>query len=87
MVAGIGAGIITFPIMIRYLLEFFAWRGTFLILSGIALNLCVCGAVMRPKSTDKVSLLFLSEPGKVVAACMAFTVEAETRLKGFYLRA
>ena len=55
VVAGIGAGIITFPIMIRYLLEYFAWRGTFLILSGIALNLCVCGAVMRPKATDKVS--------------------------------
>jgi predicted MFS family arabinose efflux permease len=55
VVAGIGAGIITFPVMIRYLLEVYAWRGTFLILSGIALNLCVCGATMRPRSTDKVS--------------------------------
>ncbi|KAK7090891.1 monocarboxylate transporter 12-like isoform X2 [Littorina saxatilis] len=53
VVAGIGAGIITFPIMIRYLLEWFAWRGTFLILSGIALNLCVCGATMRPRANDK----------------------------------
>ncbi|XP_076435989.1 monocarboxylate transporter 12-like [Babylonia areolata] len=53
VIAGIGAGIITFPIIIRYLLEYFAWRGTFLILSGVALNLCVCGAVMRPRASDK----------------------------------
>ncbi|PVD19089.1 hypothetical protein C0Q70_21648 [Pomacea canaliculata] len=53
VVAGIGAGIITFPILIRYLLDYFAWRGTMLILSGIALNLCVCGATMRPRPHDK----------------------------------
>lgn len=53
VVGGIGAGIIAFPILIRYLLEYFAWRGTMLILSGIALNLCVCGATMRPRPNDK----------------------------------
>lgn len=48
VMGGIGAGIIAFPIGIRYLLNYAAWRGTLLILSGIALNLCVCGAVMFP---------------------------------------
>lgn len=48
VMGGVGAGIITFPIAIRYLLEYAAWRGTLLILSGVALNLCVCGAIMFP---------------------------------------
>ncbi|VDI21340.1 monocarboxylate transporter 12-like isoform X2 [Mytilus galloprovincialis] len=48
VMGGIGAGIITFPVVIKYLLEYAAWRGTLLTLSGISLNLCVCGAVMFP---------------------------------------
>ncbi|GFS23927.1 monocarboxylate transporter 12 [Elysia marginata] len=61
VVAGIGAGIITFPVLIRQLLLMFAWRGTMLILSGIALNLCVCGMVMKPLRHEKMvayTLLF-----------------------------
>ena len=54
--AGIGCGIITFPMLIQHLLEGFGWRGCFLILSGVVLNLCVCGAIMRPMSSDKVSV-------------------------------
>ncbi|KAL8595983.1 hypothetical protein ACOMHN_018295 [Nucella lapillus] len=57
VVGGIGAGIITFPLLISQLLEHFAWRGTFLILSGITLNLCVCGAIMRPRPYHKELLL------------------------------
>lgn len=53
VVAGIGAGIITFPLLIRHLLVQFAWRGTMLILAGIALNLCVCGMAMKPKEYEK----------------------------------
>lgn len=53
VVAGIGSGIITFPILIRHLLVHFAWRGTMLILSGIALNLCVCGMVFKPLKFEK----------------------------------
>lgn len=53
MVAGIGAGIITFPVLIRELLVHFAWRGTMLILAGICLNLCVCGMVMKPLRHEK----------------------------------
>lgn len=53
VVSGIGAGIITFPMLIRHLLIQFAWRGTMLILAGIALNLCVCGMVMKPAQNEK----------------------------------
>lgn len=45
---GVGTGIIAFPFMIKHLLEFYAWRGTLLLLAGMAFNLCVCGALMFP---------------------------------------
>lgn len=50
---GIGAGIVTFPFIIRSLLNYVAWRGTLLILGGITLNLCVCGALMTPINKSK----------------------------------
>lgn len=53
VMGGIGAGIVAFPIAIRYLLDYFAWRGTFLILGGVSLNLCVCGAIMAPQPKSK----------------------------------
>lgn len=53
VVAGIGAGIITFPMLIRFLVDYFAWRGAMLILAGIALNLCVCGAIMKPTGHER----------------------------------
>ena len=53
VMGGVGLGMVAFPIMIRYLLDYFAWRGTMWILSGICLNLCVCGALMTPKNKDK----------------------------------
>ncbi|XP_067668858.1 monocarboxylate transporter 12-like [Haliotis asinina] len=48
VVGGVGAGIITFPIIIRHMLDMFAWRGTLLLLGGVSLNLCVCGALLKP---------------------------------------
>lgn len=53
VVAGVGAGIITFPMLIRQLLIFFDWRGSMLILAGVALNLCVCGVIMKPAGNEK----------------------------------
>lgn len=47
-VGGVGMGIIAFPFIIKHLLEYYAWRGTLLILAGFAFNLCVCGALMFP---------------------------------------
>ncbi|XP_074080711.1 monocarboxylate transporter 6 [Macrotis lagotis] len=46
--AGVSIGITLWPLLSRYLLEVFGWRGTFLIFGGVFLHCCVCGAVMRP---------------------------------------
>lgn len=53
VLSGVGAGIVVFPVLIRTLLDHLAWRGTLWILSGIALNLCVCGALMSPVAHGK----------------------------------
>nr|KAF6425719.1 solute carrier family 16 member 12 [Molossus molossus] len=45
-----GSGIGTFILApaVQLLIEQFSWRGALLILGGFVLNLCVCGALMRP---------------------------------------
>ncbi|EHB02955.1 Monocarboxylate transporter 12 [Heterocephalus glaber] len=45
-----GSGIGTFVLapVVQLLIEEFSWRGALLILGGFVLNLCVCGALMRP---------------------------------------
>lgn len=49
-VAMSGSGIGTFILapVVQLLIEQFSWRGALLILGGFVLNLCVCGALMRP---------------------------------------
>ncbi|XP_072501738.1 monocarboxylate transporter 6 isoform X2 [Notamacropus eugenii] len=46
--AGVSMGITLWPLLSRYLLEAFGWRGTFLIFGGVFLHCCICGSVMRP---------------------------------------
>ncbi|XP_030643346.1 monocarboxylate transporter 12-B [Chanos chanos] len=45
-----GSGIGTFVLapVVQLLIEFYSWRGAFLILAGFVSHLCVCGALMRP---------------------------------------
>ncbi|XP_070703574.1 monocarboxylate transporter 6 [Pempheris klunzingeri] len=45
---GTAVGLSTLPLIANVLLSHFGWRGSFLILGGLLLNCCVCGAVMRP---------------------------------------
>lgn len=45
---GTALGLCVLPVLGNYLHSEYGWRGSFLILGGIMLNLCVCGAVMRP---------------------------------------
>ncbi|XP_059414757.1 monocarboxylate transporter 6-like [Carassius carassius] len=45
---GTALGMSIQPLLANYLLSSFGWRGSFLVLGGILLNCCVCGAVMRP---------------------------------------
>ncbi|XP_061081385.1 monocarboxylate transporter 6 isoform X1 [Conger conger] len=45
---GTAIGLSTLPFLAEYLRSELAWRGSFLVLGGLLLNCCVCGAVMRP---------------------------------------
>ncbi|XP_052125590.1 monocarboxylate transporter 14-like isoform X3 [Frankliniella occidentalis] len=46
-VCGSGIGTFVFAPLTQKLLKEYGWRGTVLILAGLLLNLCVCGALMR----------------------------------------
>ncbi|KAJ8390682.1 hypothetical protein AAFF_G00100620 [Aldrovandia affinis] len=45
---GTAIGLSTLPFLADYLRSQLAWRGSFLVLGGVLLNCCVCGALMRP---------------------------------------
>ncbi|KAF4092732.1 hypothetical protein AMELA_G00024720 [Ameiurus melas] len=45
---GTALGLGTLPLLANFLLGQFGWRGSFMVLGGVVLNCCVCGAVMRP---------------------------------------
>lgn len=53
---GAGLGTLIFAPLTEYLVTQFGWRGTLLILSGIVLNIVVCGALYQPieKTNDAV---------------------------------
>ena len=46
--AGAGIGTFVYPYLIDLLLMTYGWRGSLLLIGGITLNACVCGALMRP---------------------------------------
>ena len=53
-VSGVGIGTFVYPPIIRSLVETFGVRGTLLVTGGVTLNLCVCGALMRPPRTGAI---------------------------------
>ncbi|XP_071086140.1 monocarboxylate transporter 14-like [Haliotis cracherodii] len=53
---GAGVGTMCFPQLFRVLLEAYGWRGLMLVLSGVALNLVVCGALFRMPAQLKKNL-------------------------------
>lgn len=50
-VCGSGIGTFIFPPIIQYLINEYGWRGCTILLAGILLNMCVCGALMRVSYT------------------------------------
>lgn len=46
-VCGSGIGTFLFPPLIQFLIDQYGWRQCTVILAGILLNMCVCGALMR----------------------------------------
>lgn len=47
-VCGSGIGTFLFAPFLEFLIDEYGWRGSFIILSAVTLNLVVCGALMRP---------------------------------------
>ena len=47
-VSGAGVGVFLYPPFLIWLEEHYTWRGAMLILSGISLNMVVCGALLKP---------------------------------------
>ncbi len=54
---GISTGLMLLPPLTQYLLDTYGWRGAFLILGGLNLNLIVCGMLLRPIQTKKSFLI------------------------------
>ncbi|XP_071085135.1 monocarboxylate transporter 12-like isoform X2 [Haliotis cracherodii] len=52
-VAGSGVGQFVLPNLVRYLLNEYSYQGCMLIIGALMLNVCVCGALMRPLSSYK----------------------------------
>lgn len=46
--SGVGVGSFIFPALIRWLVNKYDWQQSFLILGALSLNICVCGALIRP---------------------------------------
>ena len=48
-------GLIVYPFLLEHLLMEYGWRGSLLIVAGMNLNVCVCGALMfpAPKGTSQ----------------------------------
>ncbi|KAH9504478.1 hypothetical protein Btru_062880 [Bulinus truncatus] len=54
-VAGSGLGTFIFPPLSEILINSLTWRGGILIIAGIILHGCICGALMRPLKVQKPS--------------------------------
>ncbi|KAM7415812.1 hypothetical protein PAMA_018055 [Pampus argenteus] len=46
--------VIIFSPLFQWLIDTYSWQGAFLIIGGLQLNLCVCGALMRPLTTVQI---------------------------------
>ncbi|KAM5229435.1 monocarboxylate transporter 14 [Ctenodactylus gundi] len=50
---GTGFGTFLMTVLLKYLCEEYGWRNAMFIQGAVSLNLCVCGALMRPLSPGK----------------------------------
>lgn len=50
-VAGSGVGNFVFPPLMRLMLDHYGLGGALLVMAGLMLNICVCGALLRPLSS------------------------------------
>ena len=65
---GTGLGNLIYPFIVESLIHGYGWRGSLILLGGITLNLCVCGAMMFPmkkKSNESTTKSQEIEVGKL----------------------
>ncbi|XP_069501633.1 monocarboxylate transporter 13 isoform X2 [Ambystoma mexicanum] len=62
---GVGISSFAFSPLFQYLVDAYAWRGALIIVSGITLNLVVCGALLRPLTLKED----LGQPGEENDGC------------------
>jgi len=63
-VSGVGLGTVVYPPMIRTLVHSYGIRGALLITGGITMNICVCGALMRPPKVGTAATSSKESPKK-----------------------
>lgn len=52
--SGVGIGNFLYPAIIRWLVNIYDWKQSFLILGALSLNICVCGALIRPVKRPEI---------------------------------
>ena len=62
-VCGSSVGGMVFPIFVQIVLEEYGWQGSMLFLSGIALQCCIAGALMRSPKKPPPVIITISTPG------------------------
>ena len=62
--SGVNVGIFLFPLLIFKLEHQFAWKGAAIVLAGLCLNICICGAVLRPncETSRRKDIIKMFEP-------------------------
>ncbi|XP_076339177.1 monocarboxylate transporter 13-like isoform X1 [Tachypleus tridentatus] len=81
--SGVGFGIFLFSHMLQNVLDEYGWRGMMFIEAGMALNVCVCGAVIFPlPSTNSQSSQFV-DVGKETSLRVIENVTDEVKVQSF----
>ena len=54
--SGVGMGNFLYPAVIRFLINKYDWRSSLLIVGGISLNICLCGALIKPINRPELDM-------------------------------
>ncbi|XP_075815180.1 monocarboxylate transporter 14-like isoform X2 [Microtus pennsylvanicus] len=73
---GTGFGTFLMTVLLKYLCAEYGWRNAMFIQGAVSLNLCVCGALMRPLSPGKVENCPRGEEPSAVPAYSAESVKS-----------
>nr|XP_040123925.1 monocarboxylate transporter 14 isoform X2 [Ictidomys tridecemlineatus] len=73
---GTGFGTFLMTVLLKYLCAEYGWRNAMFIQGAVSLNLCVCGALMRPLSPGKDTNLPEGKGPRVLPACSVESVKS-----------